>query len=79
MGIAKVNPDDLLGKTYDQITVRSVERRDGYWWYHVDCTCGGTACYRRDTLLGAGRSSCGCGMIRNRAKIKRRWGRTQLA
>ena len=62
------NADDLLGKTYGQITVRSVERIGDRWWYTVDCLCGGTNQYRRDQLIMGQRSSCGCGQEKQRKK-----------
>jgi hypothetical protein len=54
-------PNDLTGRTFDQLTVvsRDLARTDSERWL-CDCTCGRRVSRRRDSLFDGNHHSCGC-------------------
>jgi hypothetical protein len=68
-----IDSADVVGKTFYQLTVRSIFRLNKATYCQVDCTCGGQKICRLDHVRYGNTKSCGCRAIkyslRGEAKI----------
>lgn len=57
----KINPDDLLGKQFGRLTVKSYAGKKGWDHYYLcNCQCGAEKIILRRSLLSGKSKSCGC-------------------
>lgn len=54
------NPNDIIGKKFNKLTVISINRYDKKYYYNCKCDCGNNHVASRANLLSGEVKSCGC-------------------